>query len=150
MKTPRSFDVFMLLVACLLLVAGCASPEYRIKKNPDMFASFPPEVQELVRKGEIALGFTPDMVSMALGAPNRIYNRQSTTGSVDVWSYTSTRTSTDRQRVQTDIRYRDDRGRYRTATDWVWVDVARDTEYERLRVEFVEGKVTAIDTLKQP
>ncbi|HMO04206.1 MAG TPA: hypothetical protein PKC67_02005 [Kiritimatiellia bacterium] len=142
---------FRCLWMCALVAAvtGCSTPASRIKKNPELFASFPPEAQALIQQGQIDLGFTPDMVSMALGEPNRIYNRTTTEGSVEVWSYTSKSTSTDRQRVSANIRYRDADGRSRSTTEWVWVDVARDTEYERIRVEFKDGKVAAIDTLQQ-
>jgi len=131
------------------IVSGCASPDYRIKKNPELFATFPPEVQALVQQGQIDIGFEPEMVRMALGEPNRVYTRQTAGDMIEVWSYTGRNTTTDRQRVNTDVRYRDNTGRYRTANDWVWVDVARETEYERVRVEFVAGKVSAIDTLQR-
>lgn len=139
----------LLVLAAVVALAGCSTPASRIKKNPELFASFPPEAQQQIQQGQIDLGFTPDMVSMALGEPNRIYNRTTTEGSVEVWSYTSKSTSTDRQRVSANIRYRDADGRSRSTTEWVWVDVARDTEYERIRVEFKDGKVAAIDTLQQ-
>lgn len=114
-----------------------------------MFASFPPEVQEKVQLGQVDIGFTGDMVTMALGSPNRIYARQTTAGSHEVWSYTYTSTRSDRQRVQADVRYRDITGRYRTSSDWVWVDVPRETEHERIRIEFSEGVVSAIETLQR-
>ena len=47
----------------LVLAAGClSSPERRIQKAPEVFAAFPPDVQAKVRKGEVDIGFTPDMV----------------------------------------------------------------------------------------
>jgi PBP1b-binding outer membrane lipoprotein LpoB len=138
-----------LLIAGLSLLAGCATPESRIKKNPDLFASFPPDVQAKVQQGQIDIGFSPEMVTMALGTPNRVYTRQTKDGSIEVWSYTSTRVTNERQRVNANFRYRDASGSYRNANDWVYVDVARETEYERVRVEFTEGKVSAIDTLQQ-
>lgn len=133
----------------ILLVIGCASPEQRIKKNPELFQSFPPDVQELVRQGQIAIGFSGEMVTMSMGPPNRIYSRVSSNGNSEVWSYTSKKTTTDRQRVNADVRYRDADGRYRTTSDWVTVDVAREIEFDRVRVEFIDGKVAAIESLEQ-
>lgn len=130
-------------------MSGCASPGYRIKKNPELFSSFPPEAQALISKGQIGIGFKPEMVVMALGEPDRKYTRMTRDASIEVWSYTSTRTTTDRQRVNADVRYRDASGRMRTQTDWIWVDVDRDMEYERVRVEFVDGAVSAVDLLQQ-
>jgi len=136
------------VVGALLVCSGCASPDYRIKKNPELFASFPASAQELIKKGQVDIGFTAPMVSMSLGEPDRKYARMTAGGKLEVWSYTSTQTRTDRQRVQADIRYYDDRGRTRSGSDWVWVDVNHETEYERIRIEFTDGAVSAIDTLQ--
>ncbi|HMP89113.1 MAG TPA: hypothetical protein PJ991_02870 [Kiritimatiellia bacterium] len=150
MKLNRdSCRVGIWVLALTLVVSGCASPDSRIKQNPELFGSFPLEAQELIRKGQIDIGFEPEMVTMALGSPNRVYTRQTKGGTIEVWSYTAKTTTTDRQRVNANIRYRDNTGRYRTTSDWVWVDVARDNEYERIRIEFSEGKVSAIETLQR-
>jgi hypothetical protein len=130
-------------------LVGCASPEQRIKKNPDLFATFSPEVQDAVSRGEVLVGFTPEMVTMALGKPNRIYSRQTAEGVTEVWSYTATQSSIERQRVNAQFRSRDSNGRLRTNNDWVWVDVSRETEYERIRLDFVNGVVLAIETLQR-
>ena len=84
---------------------------------------------------------------MALGEPNRVYQRRTGDGSMEVWSYTSRRVTTDRQRVTADFSYRDSDGRVRRTSDTVWVDVDRELEYERMRVEFTDGNVSAIETL---
>lgn len=132
----------ILLVA---LLAGCASPAYRIKQNPELFNSFPPDVQENVRQGRIDIGYTPEMVEMALGKPNRVYSRKTQDGETQVWSYTDTYSTPDRQRVEGTFRFRDSDGRYRTTHDYVWVDVKREHEYEHTRVEFTGNKVSAIE-----
>jgi len=141
---------YTLLAAALsVLVAGCASPKSRIEKNPELFASFPPEVQANVQQGKIDVGYTQDMVDMALGAPDRKYTRKSATGTVEVWSYVGYFTKTDRQRVQADVRVRDASGVTRTVNDWFWVDVQQRNEYEKFRVEFDGTKVAAIETLER-
>jgi hypothetical protein len=144
MKTITRLGVLALLV----VFAGCSTPEYRIKKNPELFASFPAEAQALIQQGQVDVGFDPDMVRMALGEPNRVYQRRTGDGSMQVWSYTARRITTDRQRVAADFTYRDSDGRVRRATDSVWVNVDRELEYERMRVEFTDGKVSAIETLE--
>jgi hypothetical protein len=145
----RMACVWCVLSFSMLMLLGCASPEQRIKKNPELFQSFPPEVQEQVRQGQVAIGFTPEMVTMSLGVPNRMYSRVTSGGTSDVWSYTGKKSTSDRQRVSADIRYRDADGRSRSSSEWVWVDVPRETEYEKTRVEFIDGKVSAIETLAQ-
>ena len=141
----------LLALAALVVVSltGCATPSSRIKKNPELFASFPVEAQAKIQRGEVDLGFTQDMVEMALGKPERLYNRKTTSGDVQVWSYVSYYTTYDHQRVNANVRVRDPNGGYRTVTDWVWVDVESRNEYERLRIEFVEGAVSAIETVER-
>ncbi|HEY8240725.1 MAG TPA: hypothetical protein VIH35_04720 [Kiritimatiellia bacterium] len=137
------------VTALVVLAAGCNTPKSRIQKNPDLFASFPPEVQANIEQGKIDIGYTHDMVDMALGEANRKYTRKSATGSAEVWSYVGYYTTTDRQRVQADVRVRDSTGVTRTVNDWFWVDVQQRSEYEKLRVEFEGDKVLAIETLER-
>lgn len=135
---------------CLALgLAGCATPDYRIKKHPEMFAAFPPEVQAKVRQGQVDLGFTPDMVFIALGEPARKYTRRTTGGVNEVWAYTQFYTTMERQYVQGNFRVRDGNRGYRTVYDSVWVDVEQRHEYERLRVEFENGAVKALENLQR-
>lgn len=71
-----------------LLAAACAGPEYRIKREPRVFASFPAEAQEKVRAGHVDIGFTPEMVRLAIGPPDRKYKRRTSQGDEEVWAYT--------------------------------------------------------------
>ncbi len=103
----------------------------------------------MIRNGSINIGFSTEMVTMALGTPARIYTRQTERGWSEVWAYTAFRITTERQRVNATFNYKDDRGRMRTANDWVWVDVNRETEYERMRVEFNNNKVFAFEALQR-
>jgi len=59
----------------LLLSGGCATVEQRIEDNRAVFETFPPDVQESIREGEIALGFTQEQVRIAMGNPDRIVTR---------------------------------------------------------------------------
>lgn len=133
-----------------LLVGGCSSPEWRIRQHRALFESLPAEAQERIRGGNIALGDTKDMVFLALGRPDREYVRTSAEGTTEVWSYTDVATSRERRRVTGDFRVRDPSGRLRTVHDTVWVDVDREHEYERLRIEFQNGVVKAIEHVAQP
>lgn len=129
------------------ILAGCATPESRIKKNPAAFNALPPAVQENVRQGRIDLGYSKDAVELALGAPNRKYTRKTADRLTEVWSYTRDEIRRDRQRADVRISGYDSKGRRTTYTDWAWVDVENRQEYERLRVEFSDNAVTAIETL---
>lgn len=143
MKTTRC-PVPVLLA---LLLAGCSTPDARIKKNPELFAGFPPDVQANVKAGKIEIGYNKDMVYIALGKPDREYTRRTATGQFEVWSYVGTFSTIDRQLVSGPFRVRDPQRGYRTVYDSVWVDVQQLHEYERLRVEFEDGTVQAVEHL---
>jgi hypothetical protein len=76
------------IAALSLMLAACSStPESRIGDQQALFDSFPPEVQQKIRAGQVDVGFTPDMARMALGEPERKYERTSGRGVSEVWAY---------------------------------------------------------------
>ncbi|MBI5201132.1 MAG: hypothetical protein HY925_06070 [Elusimicrobia bacterium] len=74
----------------VMLLFSCSSPEKRIQKRPEVFAAFPAQAQEKIRRGEVELGFSPEMVRMALGPPDRRYERRAGAGRELVWGYGET------------------------------------------------------------
>ena len=77
-----------LLSLLLLALAGCATtPAERIAKNQAAYAAWPPDVQARVKAGEVAPGFTPAQVRMALGEPDRTFTRTTEKGTDEVWAY---------------------------------------------------------------
>ena len=71
-----------------LLIAGCATtPQSRVDENPGLFDSFTAEQKEIILKGEVDLGFTPEMVMMAAGVPDRKAKKRSKNGTSEVWTY---------------------------------------------------------------
>ena len=83
MNRLRTLAAFLLIAA----LAGCASPESRIKNNPDGFAKLTPEQQALVRKGDIGIGMPSYAVEMAMGRADSITERTEAKGVVGVWHY---------------------------------------------------------------
>ncbi len=81
--TPR----FCLCLLLALGFAGCSTPDSRIQKNQASFSQLSPADQERIRRGEVAVGFTADMVTMALGEPDRRFTRTTDRGTVEVWAY---------------------------------------------------------------
>jgi hypothetical protein len=71
----------------LLAVVGCATPESRARKNEAAVSSWPAAVQQNVRAGKIDVGYTQDMVRVALGDPDRLSSRTTASGTADVWIY---------------------------------------------------------------
>ena len=74
-------------LALALALAGCSTPDSRIEKNSAAFAGYPPAVQAKIRAGEVDVGFTSEMVQMALGKPDRVLRRRSAAGESEVWIY---------------------------------------------------------------
>ncbi len=84
---PMNSRLGGLVVLSLLLLAGCASPADRIATNQAMFDSWPVDVREKIRAGQVAVGFAPEMVLVALGQPDRKVLRTSAQGTAEVWTY---------------------------------------------------------------
>jgi len=112
-----------------LFLVGCATPESRIKENPELFAGFPPDVQENVRAGIIKVGYDKNMVYIALGNPDRTSMRETADGAVEVWIFTDTYTTTERKYISGPTRVRMSDGSYKTTDDGSWVDVQQEHEY---------------------
>ena len=74
-------------LALALALAGCSTPDSRIEKNSAAFASYPPTAQAKIRAGEVEIGFTGEMVTLALGKPDRVLRRQTAEGESAVWIY---------------------------------------------------------------
>ncbi len=85
----RSSSSFVLcVITSALLLAGCAStPQDRISQNRAIYESFPAEVQRKISAGQVDVGFTPDMVSLALGKPDQKLIRADAGGQSEVWVY---------------------------------------------------------------
>ncbi len=77
----------LLVLALCVALAGCSTIGSRIRRNQDLFDSYPPEIQQRIRAGELAVGFTPEMVEMSWGKPSR---RDQVTGEdmvAEVWTW---------------------------------------------------------------
>jgi hypothetical protein len=138
-------------LSAAVLLAGCAhTPARRIERNPELFASFPPEAQDKIREGRIELGFTPPMVELALGAPNRRATRETERGVAEVWLYTRL----DERRIEpmfvpVPVYVRGRGGAGYTVPEMVWVDREIWQERVYLRVEFMDGRVAGIETTER-
>ena len=139
---------YVALVLGVVLLAGCATPESRIRKNPALFALFPPEVQKNVRAGRIEVGYTKDMVVMALGRPQRIPTRTAEAGTTEIWVYTDVAYRGTLQPVESMYLYRDRSGNLQPGSSLTWGNVQERYEYAVLRVEFDRDKVKAVEALR--
>lgn len=126
----------------LLLAAGCSSPAARIKANPEAFARLNRDQQVLVQAGQVALGFEPDAVRLALGDPDRTTTRTDEHGQTLIWHFLS-------YEVEGRILFT---GHYHSGRNWwgwgasypYYLDYPSRTVRDRFRIEFRAGRVTAI------
>src|ERR1700743_2645995 len=75
-------------ILALALLAGCATPEARIKSNPAAYSTLPPDQQALVQKGQVGLGMPEAAVQLALGKPDRVTEHTDAGGVTHIWHYT--------------------------------------------------------------
>lgn len=92
MKTSNVLAFFAAALAAFLF-GGCATPATRIRQNPELFASYPVEQQELIRQGKVAVGFDMNAVQLALGAPDHVRTRTTNDGTAQIWSYVTYETN---------------------------------------------------------
>lgn len=142
------------LLGVLLLLAGCASVqelrERRIADSQALFNAFPPQIQQQIRRGEIALGFTPAMVRMAWGPADQVFTRVADKRKTTVWGYTRIRRYPDMAWFHVPAYYIDSSGRQMVSFRSVWMDRDHIESYTVARVEFVAGRVSAFEHLNQP
>jgi outer membrane protein assembly factor BamE (lipoprotein component of BamABCDE complex) len=142
MKTSKS----LLLVAALLAAlafAGCTTPESRIRRNPEAFARLSPPQQELIRQGQISLGFDREMVRLALGEPDRVTIHTDARGTNEIWRYV-------------EYEMREDLWMYDTTWAYSWHRWAypyyggyyRGRPHDVMRVTFRDDKVVSFEQTK--
>ena len=86
MLFPASFLAGLLL---LLVLAGCGFNPIarRIEEKSAAYARLGSDQQTKIRQGVIEVGFTADMVYMALGHPAKTTLRPTPDGPVGIWIY---------------------------------------------------------------
>ncbi|MDB6169960.1 MAG: hypothetical protein JWM88_2824 [Verrucomicrobia bacterium] len=141
----------ILLVALAGLLAGCSTIDSRIKENPALFSSLDPQTQADLRKGGVQVGYTSDMVYIALGAPDERSERVTSAGRETVWIYTTTY---EEYAGTAHVGYRrvfvrnPRTGAAAVFLEPVYSDVYQDRTEERIRITFRDGRVVAIEQTK--
>jgi hypothetical protein len=79
--------MWSLIAVAGIFLGGCATPDARIKRSPEVFARLPAEQQALVKEGKVGIGFDADAVRLAVGEPDRRWTRTDASGTSEVWSY---------------------------------------------------------------
>ena len=135
--------IFTLALAAGLVLAGCASPETRIRQNPAAFDHATPQQQDLIKQGKVAIGFDESLVQLALGVPDRITERTVAEGKSVIWHYV------DYENNDGAILYR---GWYHRGF-WggpyaYYADFPNRRERDHFKVGFRDGKVVLIEEEK--
>ena len=138
----RSIVLLGLLLG-LFALGGCSTPATRIRQSPELFNSLSAQDQELIKQGKVAVGFTPEMVKLAVGEPDRIYTRTDADGKNESWVYTSYSS-----RGGTMVYYRGFYHRWHPGMYAFYADYSDREAVERYRVTFKDGRVSSIEEMR--
>lgn len=142
-RLPKRFHLLLVVTGCAFLCGACSTLESRVEKNRDYVDSLPEAAQTRIRSGQIDLGFTAPMVQIALGDPQQRHLRRTAGGDIESWIYTEASASYTRQRADIDGLSLSGGGRVSGGS--AWVTFAENREEFRMRVEFRNGRVIAIE-----
>lgn len=73
--------------AVAVALAGCSTTGSRIRAHQAVFDSYPESVQQNLREGIIEVGYTPEMVLIALGEPDRKADVVTGEAASEVWTW---------------------------------------------------------------
>jgi len=76
-----------ILGTALALTACSSTKNQRISQNEALFNTYTPAERQMIRTGQVAVGFDQDMVRMALGDPSRETTVDTAAGKQLVWEY---------------------------------------------------------------
>lgn len=149
----KRFTICSTLLASFgaLFLGACSTVESRIEEKPAAFAAADPATQEKIRKNVVEVGFSTDLVYIALGKPDEERRSRRTDGEELTWiyktyeqDYAGTVHTGYRRYVVIDPRS----GRPVVYIEPVYTDVYRQHADEHLRIIFHDGKVSAIEETK--
>ncbi|MEE8192676.1 MAG: hypothetical protein V3T74_08030 [Gemmatimonadales bacterium] len=76
-----------LCTAAALALLACNTPGSRVRQHQEAFDAWPPQVQHNLRNGVIEVGYAPEMVFIALGAPHRKMDVVTGEAIAQVWTW---------------------------------------------------------------
>ena len=146
----RLLTTFM-LAASLGFLAGCQSVDSRIKEKPEVYANLDTATQDKIKQGIIEIGYTEDMVYLALGKPDQKRESVQENGRSVTWIYNTYYDRYDgtafagyHRSLYFDPYLRAYRVYYRP----VYADTYATEKEERIRVVFKGGKAAVIEQTK--
>ena len=139
MRFPPLLSAF----AVAVLLAACSTPSTRISSNRVAYDKFPADVQQKLRAGQIDIGFTEEMVRIALGEPARQYTHKSEHGDSDLWIYHD-----EGPHISLGVGV-GSAGSHSAMGAGLGLSTGGYDPEEKMRVEFRDGKVSAIEIAKR-
>jgi hypothetical protein len=136
----------------LLALAGCNTIDNRISEKQDVFNRLDPQTQDKIRQGIVNIGYTEDMVYIALGPPDERHEKVTAKGDETIWTY---KTYYEQFEGVEHVGYRrvvffdSEDHVYHVYYEPVSSPVYSEHEEDNIRVTFVNGKATAIEQNKQ-
>ena len=135
-----------------LVLGGCSTVKSRIQEKSAVFASLDPQTQSRIRQGLIDVGYTFDMVYMALGKPDEVRDRQTTDGKNTTWIYNTYWQEYEGSRVvgyRRFVYFDPILKSYRVYIEPVRQELYSEHVEDRTRVHFKDGHVESIETAKR-
>ncbi len=150
MNTPHLRLLGFLFLS--LTLSGCSTIDTRIQEKSAAFVTLTPEMQDKIRLGRVEVGFSADLVYIALGTPDERSTKSTATGRTETWIYNSYRQEYlgsahigYRQHVLIDPKTRQTIVTYEP----VYSSIYRDRVDERIRLIFKKGLVESIEEVKR-
>ena len=139
------------LLGFALLASSCSTVDNRIKEKSAVFASLDPQAQAHLKQGLIDVGYTTDMVYIALGKPDEVREKTTDKGKNTTWifkNYWQEYQGSALVGYHRYVYYDATAKAYRVYYEPVRTEIYRERTEERTRVSFVDGHVTAIEQAK--
>ena len=145
---PRRLPLTLSLAAALAATGCTSAVDSRIHQRQAQYNTLDPVSQTNIRNGQVDLGFTPDMVYMALGEPTRREQKLVADGVQMTWvyeAYYSELVGTANVAYRRQIVYNP-----RSRTYAIFVEPAPAEAYavhpqDRVKIQFTNGKVSSIE-----
>jgi hypothetical protein len=141
----------VLFAATLAVLCGCSTVKSRIQEKQHVFNNLDPQTQSKIQQGIIDIGYSTDMVYMAMGKPDQVRESTTAQGQETRWIYNTYWQQYEGSRMVGYRRhvYFDPVARaYRVYFEPVRQEIYSEHQEERTRVIFQNGRVTAIEQYK--
>lgn len=140
-----------MLAASLGFLAGCQTVDDRIKEKPEVFNKLDAATKDKIKQGIIDIGFSEDLVYLALGKPDQKRESLTAEGKTTIWIYNTyydRYDGTSFAGYYRNLYFDPVVHAYRVYYRPVYTDNYRTETQERIRVVFKDGKVSVLEQTK--